>query len=928
MPAYVPLSTYRLQLSADFGFDDAAELAPYLKSLGISHLYTSPVLKARAGSAHGYDIVDHTTLNPEYGGQQAFDRLVGALKQSGIGLIIDFVPNHMGVGHADNTWWLDVLEWGQTSPYAASFDIDWEGLPYRHPGVLLPILGSPYGEALEKGEIELKYDAREGSFSAWYFDHRLPISPHRYSEILNTVVTAAEAADETPGRALLELAARNAGPGTPSRDDAPAFKTALAGIDGAAAVIERGLAAYRPSHQTGVATLHRLLERQHYRVAFWRVAVAAINYRRFFDINDLAGLRVEDPGTFVIIHELVAKLAAEGRLQGLRIDHIDGLWDPRSYARRLQHLLRRVRQSATPFYVVVEKILADGEHMPPLPGVAGTTGYEWLNVLSRVLVDAGGLAPLERLWGEIAGTDRNFRATLEQSKRQVLDTILASELGVLTSLLARIAAGHYSTRDHTIDRLRAALELFIVEFPIYRTYVTAAGATAQDRATIERAIAAARARWQGPDPEIFDFLRDALTLDLVGKGRSGYSKSRVRRFALKVQQFTGPVMAKALEDTAFYRHARLLALNEVGGNPEALALGAAEFHGRMAERVKQFRDGLTATATHDTKRGEDARARILALSELPDEWAAAVAAWQRQNASLVERSADSRRPSAVHEYMLYQTLLGAWPLAGPDDGLAGRMVQYAIKAAREGKVETSWINPNPDYEASLERFVRRMLDRQQSAAFLESFAALAERVALVGALNSLVQLALKATMPGVPDFYQGTELWDLSLVDPDNRRPVDFKSRTAALATLDATPDWAGLARHWPDGRIKLALTRHLLGLRNAYPAVFRGGAYHPLEVSGEDRDHVLAFARSDGRNAVIVAVGRRLAPMTDHGRRWPALSWNAALTLKGFSGLRDLLNAGRPIPGDAIPGGTIPVSRLFENIPVALLAAIPKSAR
>jgi (1->4)-alpha-D-glucan 1-alpha-D-glucosylmutase len=549
-------------------------------------------------------------------------------------------------------------------------------------------------------------------------------------------------------------------------------------------------------------------------------------------------------------------------------------------------------------------------------------------VISRVLVDDAGLEPLDRFRRDITGNPRSFRQILERAKLRVMDTMLASEFTVLTRLLARIAAGHYSTRDYTIDRLRAALQMFVLEFPVYRTYVNQAGASTEDRATITRTIAAARARWYGSDADIFDFIRDALTLDLIGRDRVGYSSARVRRFAFKVQQFTGPMMAKSMEDTAFYRYFRLLALNEVGGEPAAPGLSVAAFHERLAARAANAPHGLTATATHDTKRGEDARARVLAISELPDEWARQVEGWRTLNAHLTEGAGDARLPSLGHEYMLYQTLAGAWPLSGSDQSLVERMESYAIKAAREGKVETSWISPNPDYEASLERFVRRMLDRQQSAAFLESFAALAGRVALVGALNSLVQLALKATMPGVPDFYQGTELWDLSLVDPDNRRPVDFKARSAALATLDATPDWAGLARHWPDGRIKLALTRHLLGLRNAYPGVFRGGAYHPLEVSGEDRDHVLAFARSEGRNAVIVAVGCRLAPMTDHGRRWPALSWNAALTLKGFSGPRDLLNAGRPLPGDAIPGGTIPVSRLFENIPVALLAAIPKSAR
>ena len=922
MPA--PIATYRLQLSAAFTFDQAVRLVPYLKSLGISHLYASPFLKARAGSTHGYDIVDHNQINPEFGGEAGFARLSQALAAAGIGLILDFVPNHMGVGHADNAWWLDVLEWGEKSPYAAAFDIDWDLLPHRRGGgVLLPILGSPYGHALENGEIVLKYDADGGSFSAWYYEHRLPIRADRYGEMLRTIVNTAAAGNTPAGQKLLALAARYRGPRTPAYAQAPDFKASLAGVVGGADVIERGLKIYRPSpgHPDSALLLHRLLERQYYRVAHWRLAGSEINYRRFFDINSLAGLRMEDVDTFRRVHVLVSRLIADNRLQGLRLDHIDGLRDPIQYCRRLQRLVRAAQgASRRDFYVVVEKILGAGEGIPALPGVAGTTGYEWVNVISRVLVDPNGLAPLDRFCREITDNPRSFRQILERAKGRVLDNLLSSEFTVLVRLLTRIAAGHYRTRDFTITRLAAALRLFILEFPVYRTYVTAAGPSPEDRATIDRAITAARTRWFGSDVEIFDFLRDALTLDLVAPDRSGYSSARVRRFAFKVQQFTGPMMAKSLEDTAFYRYYRLLALNEVGGEPDASALTAQDFHALMRARVEEAPHGMTATATHDTKRGEDARARVLAIAELADEWATAVTAWRAMNARLAGNVRDLRTPSLGLEYMLYQTLLGAWPLDGIDQNFVTRMEQYAIKAAREGKVETSWINPDEAYEEGVKRFLRRMLDRSESAQFIESFAALVKRTALLGALNSLSQLTLKATMPGVPDFYQGTEFWDLSLVDPDNRRPVDFSARAAALARLGVRPDWAALAASWPDGRIKLALTRALIVLRNEHPALFTGGTYRPLTVRGRHRDHVVAFARTSGRDAVVIVVGRLFAPFTDRGRRWPvAQDWDGALALDGFSAVHDALASAR-----TWQQAEVPLAQLFGPLPVAILRATP----
>jgi (1->4)-alpha-D-glucan 1-alpha-D-glucosylmutase len=916
MPPVVPLATYRLQLTKDFGFDDAAKLAPYLKQLGVSHLYASPFLKARPGSTHGYDIVDHDRLNPELGGEDAFLRMSDALKAHDLGLILDFVPNHMGVGHADNAWWLDVLEWGQKSPHARSFDIDWDGLPHRrHPGVLLPILGRPYGDALQAGEIELKYDAASGSFALWYFDNKLPVNPQRYSEMLRTIVGASGGADEPAGRALLALAGDYRDPNSPDYAGAADLKNRLAAIDGGADIISRGLAAYRADSDNGAGTLHRLLERQHYRLAYWRVAFSAVNYRRFFDISDLAAIRPEDTATFRAMHALVARLIGEDRLHGLRLDHIDGLRDPAQYTRRLQQLVRKIRREAglSPrFYIIVEKILGLGEPMPRLPGVDGTTGYEWLNVVSRVLVDGGGLGPLDHTWRAFTGEQATLGAMIEAAKLRVIDTMLASEFTVLTRALSRIAAGHFSTRDFTIDRLRAALQRYVVEFPIYRTYITAAGASAADRATIEDTIDRARARWTGPDPEIFDFLRDAITLDLAAN--SSYSAPRARNFALKLQQFTGPLMAKALEDTAFYRHHRLLALNEVGGEPDAPALSQPEFHALQAARAETAPAGLTATATHDTKRGEDARARILALSELTAPWQAAVLDWASRNAHLAQFMDGRRRPTRAHEYMLYQALIGAWE-GQADANFAERIAAYALKAAREGKEETSWTNPNEPYEQALQEFVRRLLDPAVSSGFLASFAAFAERTALLGALNGLSQLALKSFLPGVPDFYQGTERWDFSLVDPDNRRPVDFQTRAEQLDAPDVL--LRDLARDWRDGRIKQALTQRFLGRRRRFADLFQRGAYIPLEVLGEHANHVIAFARAGQGQDLVVVIGRHFAALTADGTQWPT-GWHGTVALPATARYVDALDA-----ADGTFAESAELSDLFSSLPLSVLRRV-----
>lgn len=903
----IPIATYRLQLTSGFGFDAAASLVPYLRELGITHVYASPFLKARRGSTHGYDIVDHNAFNPELGGEEGFERFSQALRTHDLGLILDFVPNHMGVHFADNASWLDVLEWGKASSHARSFDIDWDTLPFRSKGgVLIPILGTSYGEALSSGQIELKFNAAEGSFSAWYFEHRLPITPTRYGDIIRTIQAAILDHDPQSAGNLGSLAAHFQGYNRPNRKEALELKAALKAVPTAS--IELGLRSYAvkedPSH---IHALHSLLERQHYRLGHWRLATSEINYRRFFDVNSLAGLRVEDAATFENIHRLVRRLIAEGKLQGLRLDHIDGLRDPGQYCQRLTRLIKDSRTAtgaSGPFYLLVEKILGPDESLPTFAGIHGTTGYEWLNVITHALLDQSGIDALSEIWRQITNMAPRLAPVLRAAKRRVLATLLASEFTVLSRLLARIAAGHYSTRDFSADSLRQALELYVLHFPVYRTYVTGSGPSENDRRIIGETIERARAAWFGADDGLFDFLRDTLTLDLADDERPAPGTPRIWRFAFKVQQFTGPMMAKSLEDTAFYRFHPLLALNEVGGEPQASELNADEFHDIMIRR-QALPWGMTATATHDTKRGEDARTRLIALSELSGEWTGLVAKFKESNAEHITTIDGVRSPSPAFEYFLYQSLLGAWqdPI---DPTFVQRFKAMALKAAREAKLETSWLNPSELYERGIENFLDAILDNERSGFVLE-MRPFASRIGLLGALNSLSQLTLKAMMPGVPDFYQGTELWDFSMVDPDNRRPVDFDLRRK-FADETGGSDRTDLTTHWQTGHIKMAWTRFLLGLRNAFPDLFQSGAYVPLKVTGPDRNHILAFAREYRDDAVIVAVGKHFSSVTDSGRHWPSQSWDAALDLGKFV----MEN------GWDIPNGPIPVNRLLQNLPAA----------
>jgi (1->4)-alpha-D-glucan 1-alpha-D-glucosylmutase len=899
-----PRATYRLQLHRDFTFRDAIALVPYLTGLGISHLYLSPLCEARPGSTHGYDIVNHNRLNPEIGTEEDFQALVAAVREHGMGIIIDIVPNHMGIG-VDNAWWMDVLEWGEASPYAHYFDINWyDGRPDLEGRVLLPVLGGQYGAILTAGEIELRFNADEGSFSFWYWEHHFPVSPLSYRRIL--LAGGSVLRDLAEEFAALRFARHDV------RDRAETAKRRLAEAakdPEIGAAIDNALDFWRgvPGRMSTFRPLHRLLEAQAYRLAYWRVAVDEINYRRFFNINDLVGLRVELPELFSETHKMIFAMAERGDVDGLRIDHIDGLFDPASY-------LLALRQDATrPLYVVVEKILARYENLPDWP-IDGSTGYDFANQVLGLFVDPSAEGAMTRLYERVTGQAEELDTVLQACKWRIMQVNLASEMHVLARRLHRLSMADWRTRDFTFNAMLRATEQVIAAFPVYRTYVGAQGSGADDRHYIDWAIAQARKQAGAGDTSIFDFLHHVLAAEVRGPRRAD-----ALRVAMQFQQVTGPVMAKAEEDTAFYRYVRLLALNEVGGDPRRFGLSLSGFHHLMRERQRAWPHAMSATATHDTKRGEDARIRIAMLSELPRQWGQSVSRWLRFNRSRRSEIDDSPVPDRNTEYLFYQTLVGVWPPGlRPDDAaavaaLAERVRAYMIKAVREQKRHSSWSNPNETYEAALERFVVMVLDASRPNAFLADFCAFMEPVERPAAVASLAQLAIKLTAPGVPDIYQGCELWDFSLVDPDNRRPPDWRQRQALFPAIADGVTESSQAE-WQDGREKLFLVHRLLHLRRKYPALFAEGDYQPLYGEGGRGDeHLCAFARRHGNTILVVAVPR-LVFRLHHGGDRP--SWGAtALPLPQEGDWSDAI--GREVRTAC---DRISAVELFHKFPVAAL--------
>jgi len=943
--ARVPRATYRLQFNQGFAFDDAVKILPYLERLGVSHVYCSPVLRARPGSMHGYDIVAHDEINPELGGAAGFERFAAALRAHGMGQLLDMVPNHMGVLGADNAWWMDVLENGPASAYAHYFDIDWHPVNADLEGkVLVPALGEHYGNVLAGGELALAFERGAGAFALRYQEHRFPLDPRSFPAVLARAEAllgdaAARAALSSLAAAFGHLPARAAASAEAIAErarDKEILKGRLARLAGREAAVASAIdAALAELNAAGPRdALHELLEAQAWRLAYWRVASDEINYRRFFDINDLAALRMENEQVFEATHAFALELAAKGIVDGLRIDHADGLYDPAQYFRRLQEgYARRAGvplperdargRPARPLYVVAEKIVAPHEDVPESWHVHGTTGYRFAMVANGVLVDASAQGKLERIWRAFSGEDESFAELAYLGKRAIMRGALASELTVLATELLRIARADRRTRDYTFNTLRQALAEVAACLPVYRTYIVD-GPSAQDLRYVDWAVAHARRRSRAADVSIFDFVRAAL-LGQALAGAPPELQALVRRFAMRFQQFTAPVAAKGVEDTAFYRYGRLASLNEVGGDPAQFGMTVRAFHGASADRAARWPHTLLATSTHDNKRAEDVRCRIDVLSEIPAAWRLALRRWGALNRAHRTALESGPAPSPADEYLLYQTLLGTLPPGTLDEAALaawrGRIERYMVKAAREAKAHTSWISPSEEYENALAAFVRGLLGRLAPNPFLEDLRAQAEPIAWFGALNSLTLALVKLASPGVPDLYQGTEVMDLSLVDPDNRRPVDYARRAALLEALAALGDPRPLLETLHDGRAKLWVTWRLLELRRKLPELFRDGGYLPLAPAGARAEHVLAFARPHASGTLVVVAGRLYAKMLGAAGKLPlGAAWEDTLVAlpPGVAALENVLTGERLETGD----GQLPLARACARFPVAALLA------
>ena len=936
--AVIPRATYRLQLNAGFTLRDATAIVPYLAALGISHVYCSPYFRARAGSSHGYDVVDHNAFNPEIGAREDFERFVAALRAHDMGHIVDIVPNHVGILGADNAWWMDVLENGEASAYAGFFDIDWlPPNPDRAHKVLVPVLADSYGTVLERGELSLRFESATGSFAVYYQSHRFPLDPHSYPRILDRVAALTYNAElENIRRALAALPdRRQASPEqVAERDRAKEHHkrrlAALATTDPTvAAAITAAVRSFLGSagEPASFDALHELLELQAFHLAYWRVAADDINYRRFFDVNDLAALRVDNAAVFELTHRLLLQLIAAGKIDGLRVDHADGLYDPAGYVRRLQHAIGKVSGSAAscPLYLVVEKISAAFEHLPQQWPVHGETGYHFANVVNRMLIDAATRVRMDRVYRGATGETLEWRDVAYECQQLILRRSLASELNVATNQLARIARSDRRTRDFTFNNLRHALAEVIASFPVYRTYVADTVADS-DRRYIEWAIAAARRRHVAAEASVFDFVRAALLLELPSAGEA--QLRAMRAFVMKFQQITAPITAKGIEDTALYRFNRLISLNEVGSDPNNYGGGGVRaFHADAEYRARHWPHEMLATSTHDTKRSEDVRARLDVLSEMTTPWRDAVRRWTRINRTRKRELDGLPAPSRNDEYHFYQALLGSWPLAGANGAYRERIEAYMIKAVREAKVRTSWTEVDVAYEEALLQFVRSVLEPRDNNLFLADFLEFERRVARFGLLNSLSQTLAKLTAPGVPDIYQGNELWDFSLVDPDNRRPVDYPRRRAALAGLERGVRPAELLRDLDDGRAKLWLTWQVLRLRQRQPRLFSHGSYRRLRVRGEKAHHVCAFARRCAGQSLIVIAPRLYRRLLDDPARLPlgADVWLDTLVElpreeRSRTSLRGVLDgaAVAPVRHGELAG--VPLARALAEFPVALL--------
>ena len=890
----IPLATYRLQLNRTFTFQDATNVIPYLDDLGITDLYCSPYFRAVPGSLHGYDVVDPTTLNPEIGSESDYRAMIDELHRRGMGHVLDVVPNHMGITQQINAWWQDVLENGPISPYASFFDIDWDPVKAElRNKVLLPILGNQYGVVLENQELQIAY--QDGRYIIRYYEHRLPVAPKASVRILAHRLQEFVDAEGAGSPHVMELQSIiTALTHLPPRDAVE--PEAVVERYREKEIIRRRLSALMDTNPAARSFLDEnlrqingvkgdpksfdlldaLLNDQAYRLADWRVAAEEINYRRFFDINELAAIRMENPEVFEASHQLVFRLLKEGAVTGLRIDHVDGLYDPPDYLQKLQGWARKewpdvADSESRPLYLIVEKILGANERIPESWPVHGTTGYDFLALLNRLFVNRANERSIEATYARFIDKEDTFEELAYQCKRLIMNVSMASELNVLGHQLNRLSERDRRSRDYTLNSLTHAIREIIACFPVYRTYITASpeGILDRDRAFIWQAVAKAKRRNPALSGLVFEFVRDLLVQ--AADVRQPHDAERLR-FVMKFQQTTSPVTAKGVEDTAFYRYHRLVSLNEVGADPQQFGTTPTMAHQQLRERQGRWPATLSATATHDTKRGEDVRMRIAVLSEVPKLWSQRVTQWSKANRKWKVSGEQGPAPSADDEFLLYQTLLGAWPLTPLDEhaheDFCERIQTYMNKAIREAKVHTSWVNPDYEYEEAMRRFVAGVLNRSEAKDFLDDFLSFQRRIAQYGMYNSLAQLLLKITAPGVPDFYQGTELWDLNLVDPDNRRPVDFTLRQTALATFQSAGDSVqarqallkDLLAHRADGRIKQWLTTQGLRYRREHAGLFQQGEYVPLQVLGSKREHLFTFARIHEDQAVVVVVPRLLA--------------------------------------------------------------------
>ncbi len=950
----VPITTYKLQFNRGFRFDDARAVVPYLSRLGISDLYASPLFKARKGSSHGYDVTDPSRLNPELGSEQDFDTLVQELRARDMGLLLDIVPNHMAAS-PENSWWMDILENGRCSPYADFFDIDWNS-----PGsalqnkVLLPILGSPYNKAL--GNQELSLILEESGLSVRYHSLKLPLDVKSYNQVISHRLSALEqvvgAAHPTLRRlrqliGTIERLPSHVSPDpTKSREiyqKRQLIKKELVHIVNSSpefkAFLSENVALFngRKGAPHSFDPLDRLLAQQAYRLAFWKTALRKINYRRFFDISDLIGVRVEDPQVFEATHALVFRLISEGKVTGLRIDHVDGLRDPSEYLVRVQRCLTPKAENADgspSFYIVVEKILAGDENLPPEWPVFGTTGYDFAAILNALFIDSKGIEALDVAYSGFIRRETEFEDVVYEKKKQVLEELFAAEVHTLGHHLARLAQQGWNFPALSSKELSKAIIEVTACLPVYRTYTRDPRVSARDRLYLEQAVEEAQRRASVMEAHALSFLKQVLFLDfpdsLAPDAREGWL-----RFVMQWQQLTGAVMAKGFEDTALYNYNLLVSLNEVGGDPHSTGLSIDEFHRFNLSRQKRWPCTLNATSTHDTKRGEDVRARINVLSEIPHAWRQCLTQWSQWNRAKKRKVKGRLVPEPNMEVLLYQTLIGAWPLSDKDvPEFKERLKAYVIKAAREAKVFTSWLSPDLKYEEALLAFIDSILESSNQNRFLGDLVQFQKKIAYYGALNSLAQVLLKVTSPGVPDFYQGTELWDLSLVDPDNRRPVDFKKRIGLLDELirKEAQGQSSLVQEiltsWEDARVKLYVTYKALGVRKACRELFLEGDYIPLQIQGQRQEHVCAFARRNGEEWALIVVPRHLTKLV-RVRRLPLgrRVWEDDLLLltEGIPKRWLHVFTGESVSVSKATKG-VPLSIVFRRFPVALLVSTPSN--